>query len=986
MRNLKRVLTIVMAIAMMMSLMTVGAGAAFPDQDKVTNTDAVNMNVALGIIQGRDDGKFDPAGNVTRGEMAKMICIALNGGTEPSLGTQITPSYTDIKGHWAEKYVEYCTNFGIVAGMGNGTFAPDANVTGTQAAKMLLVAIGYAADKESFNGAKWSISINARASQKGLYSGMAIDPGAALNRDNAAQMVSNALEATMVFYDYELVTVGGHTVGGQISTISVAKDDEKGKTILSDKFKLITGYGVLESVNYNKSTKKYDYNFTSATVAGPDYVSAKNLKDTSIATSEDFSALYGQQVKALYKIVGGKTTVFGMYAYESTVVATGISDDQGTSTRDGYIKFNGNYYKAENAAGKTTKAASDIAALSFNGAANASTITNLGNIPAYFSVTLLDVDGDGAIDTATYLPYTVKKVTYVGTTSVTAGASYKFDDAKIFDGIKKDAYAKIILAANTAENKDTLLAVDKMVEGKVTASSGEVYTIAGEKYSMTGTADVKVGDVVSKAPCVNTFLFAADTTGSVVINDYAVIVKAAPDSMGVNQVKMLLGDGTKKIYPLGLTHGAVNGNLVTFEINADDDYDLTKAVTAPLNSGFDKVFAAGDKDDIGFSSDKIKYINNWSIADDAVIFLAKNVTAVNTANPVYTNASFEVITGAKLKSLGAFKVGDPAVAADVLVSAYANDNSSTGGSTVQMAYITTNATDVSTKAYQYGYAVEAAGAAYNDANKKVNKLVLWNGKEDVTLMTDSYSISGAVANVKKGDVVQYTLDKDGKLEGVINNISTTVSTNGSALAAITMYDGTYIQINNVGDRLEITKDTVILYVDKETKKGVLTEGTNITLADKDVLEHYIRNAVVLSDDGKDADLIVMETNSNQFLDNSAVTVASTDADTQGKLDALYHIYDTVTLTAGYNGAAIEVPTNKTLVIADGTVADASLITGEANATITFNTDVIITTNTAGYYASALATPVSAGATVNKTYVWADVDSDANDTTMGWLLQ
>ena len=43
---------------------------------------------------------------------------------------------TDVKGHWAESYINYCYSLGIIAGRGNGKFDPAATVTGNEAAKM----------------------------------------------------------------------------------------------------------------------------------------------------------------------------------------------------------------------------------------------------------------------------------------------------------------------------------------------------------------------------------------------------------------------------------------------------------------------------------------------------------------------------------------------------------------------------------------------------------------------------------------------------------------------------------------------------------------------------------------------------------------------------------------------------------------------------------------------------------------------------------
>ena len=150
MRNLKRALSLALAMVMVLSMMVIGAGAAnyddFSDKDEIVNTEAVSVLVELGVIAGKDDGSYDPTGIVTRAEMAKMICVVLNGGKDPSLGSTVTNSYTDTVGHWAAGYIEYCTQLGIVAGKGDGTFAPNDTVTATEAAKMLLVALGYAAD------------------------------------------------------------------------------------------------------------------------------------------------------------------------------------------------------------------------------------------------------------------------------------------------------------------------------------------------------------------------------------------------------------------------------------------------------------------------------------------------------------------------------------------------------------------------------------------------------------------------------------------------------------------------------------------------------------------------------------------------------------------------------------------------------------------------------------------------------------------------
>ena len=71
MRNLKRALGLALASVMVLSMMVVGAGAAnyddFTDKDEIVNTEAVQMLVELGVLQGKDTGAFDPTGIITRG-------------------------------------------------------------------------------------------------------------------------------------------------------------------------------------------------------------------------------------------------------------------------------------------------------------------------------------------------------------------------------------------------------------------------------------------------------------------------------------------------------------------------------------------------------------------------------------------------------------------------------------------------------------------------------------------------------------------------------------------------------------------------------------------------------------------------------------------------------------------------------------------------------------------------------------------------------
>ena len=203
MRNLKRALSLALAAVMVLGMMVVGAGAAsyddFSDKDEIVNTEAVSTLTALNVINGKDDGSYDPTGIVTRAEMAKIICVILNGGKDPTLGS-ITADFTDTKGHWAESYIAYVASLGIIDGRGDGTFGPNDQVTGAQAAKMILTMLGYRSDIEGFTGPTWAISVQTKGNDIDLFADMLINPDEGLTRDDTAQMLYNGVQSWMVEY------------------------------------------------------------------------------------------------------------------------------------------------------------------------------------------------------------------------------------------------------------------------------------------------------------------------------------------------------------------------------------------------------------------------------------------------------------------------------------------------------------------------------------------------------------------------------------------------------------------------------------------------------------------------------------------------------------------------------------------------------------------------------------------------------------------
>ena len=207
MKNFKKVLALVLVLATLLGLATMASATEYKDADKIAADydEAVKVLDLIETMQGYPNGEFKPTANITREEAAKLIAIFDNKDADISTYyTSINP-FADEKGRWGESYVGYGYRAGIIAGMNANTFAPTANVTGTQFLKMALVTLGYDQEKEGFVGASWAVNVLALAKKIGLIDGLADGwkPEKDLTREEAAQILLNALNADTVEYAQE---------------------------------------------------------------------------------------------------------------------------------------------------------------------------------------------------------------------------------------------------------------------------------------------------------------------------------------------------------------------------------------------------------------------------------------------------------------------------------------------------------------------------------------------------------------------------------------------------------------------------------------------------------------------------------------------------------------------------------------------------------------------------------------------------------------
>ncbi len=207
MRNLKRALSLGLTAAMISGLMVMGSSAvSYPDSDQIQNQTAVEILGEIGVMVGDDNGNFNPTQDVTRAEMAVIITRILYGNdlnVDQFKGMNL---FTDVPA-WAEGFVNLCASLDIVAGVGDGKFAPNETVTAAQAALMLSRALGYFQNNAEF-GNDWALAAIRRATSAGIIGDdMVLAANEGLSRDNVAQMTFNTLTKAVPVQYNELLNV-----------------------------------------------------------------------------------------------------------------------------------------------------------------------------------------------------------------------------------------------------------------------------------------------------------------------------------------------------------------------------------------------------------------------------------------------------------------------------------------------------------------------------------------------------------------------------------------------------------------------------------------------------------------------------------------------------------------------------------------------------------------------------------------------------------
>ena len=216
---MKKLLALVLALVMSMSLVTI-SNAAFSDAKDIDYKEAVEVMNKVGVLKGIGDNKFEPKAELTREQAAKIIAY-LDLGETVAEALPAVKVFNDVAAdRWSAKFIAYCADAGYINGVGNGNFDPAGKLTGYAFGKMLLCVLGYDASIEEFTGSNWQIAVAKLMQSNDIAKGASAAASAVLTREEAAQYALNALKATMVEYDNKGTNV---TINGAVISTGASK-------------------------------------------------------------------------------------------------------------------------------------------------------------------------------------------------------------------------------------------------------------------------------------------------------------------------------------------------------------------------------------------------------------------------------------------------------------------------------------------------------------------------------------------------------------------------------------------------------------------------------------------------------------------------------------------------------------------------------------------------------------------------------------------
>ncbi len=898
MRNLKKVLALVVAFSMMLSVVAFAGYKDVPADAEYAG--ALDLLSALEIIKGDDLGNFNPDATITRAEMAAIVCRA-KGLESAANGAKGATIFTDVAAdHWASGYINLANQNNIINGYGDGRFGPEDTVTYEQVIKMLVCALGFEPMAAAKGG--WATGYLVVANTYKITEGAAADA----TRKNVATLVYNALSTPMMDQ-----TSFGADAEYQILD---GRNKRDYKSLLTD-MDIYVATGVIdaydaETVTVTLTEASEDLEFE----AGEKTFEKGNV-DVTPYMYQAADIYVKKNSRKDYEVVAIVASVMG----ETLAI---LSDDivDGEDIDDGEFEY---YIDAANSS-KTKKVKVEKKAdIEYNRGAESKTFAELVKEDDV-ELILIENTSDNKFDKIIATKYTSKLVDYVDADKDKIEIdgktiTFDFEDEDVEIILVDDKGAELTLAdfaeddvvAVVADNTNfkkftNYIKIIKLSNAAVTGVIDEAFesngydyiVINGEEYMLSNDESLGLGVGDEGTFYIGMTGKVIYFDGSVTGKDYAYILEAAKSKSSFSadkwQVKLLTEEDGIVTYDVTVDANDAFNKYFTdtakaaFKANSDGDYlyvdntsnldNAARLITYKTNAkgqirSFDPADGAAKAIDVSKDdyNDRTQVIAGCALEDDIAIF---NLTGSEAEDAYATDISYLVDES----KYGGFAFAD-------------ND-----GEYVIM--VITNGESIFSLEAGFAVATKIARSKDADDNDIVKVSYVQDEVEGVITFDDEADMKGELdyEDLTVGSVFLFNADAN----GVVSSYVVVGTVSGGKL---TLNDKGVAEAKKGSDPVEIVEGFIENTERKTTSKGenITVKGSVINVA-KDANKYTYNNA------GRN---VAIET--EDFMAHDDMDYAEVDVDyiTEGTGDAIKYYEQTTTIKAA-----------KVLIrIVDGVVVD-----------------------------------------------------------------
>lgn len=191
----------------------------------------VELLTRIGVLQGMTEGQFQPDAEVTREQFAKMAVTLTTLATTDNTRQNATRFLDVPASRWSSGYIRTAAANGLLTGYADGRFYPDTTISYAQVLTVCLRLLGH--DDSTLGGA-WPDNVVSKATALGLTKGLSLSPGDKMTRRDCAILLARLLQTDKNDMPYA-------ESAGLFQTLVILADDTVDSSLSKDEIRTTAG-------------------------------------------------------------------------------------------------------------------------------------------------------------------------------------------------------------------------------------------------------------------------------------------------------------------------------------------------------------------------------------------------------------------------------------------------------------------------------------------------------------------------------------------------------------------------------------------------------------------------------------------------------------------------------------------------------------------------------------------------------------------------